>query len=99
MSKQIIILDDNNVRTVEIEGLLDISLSAELEKVLKETNEANDRKTILDLGKVSEVSPHGVRVLLNASLNQDETGMLALKNPNKNVTKLMKTVGLDHLVI
>lgn len=95
--------NDQNVRTIVIEGSLDSALSAELENILSPENTAKqtpkDQKILVDLSNVPEVTPDGVRVLLNASFKQSDTTNLGLKNPNQQVAELMKTVGLDHLII
>ena len=90
---------DQDIRTIEIKGSLSAALSADLEAILSPDNAVKDQKTHIDFSNVSEVTPDAVRVLLNASFNQDETNTLSLKNPNQQVKELMKTVGLDHLII
>ena len=91
--------NDQNVRTIVIEGSLNSAMSAELEDILSPESTATDKRILVDLSNVPEVTPDGVRVLLNASFKQSDTTKLGLKKPNQQVAELLKTVGLDHLII
>ncbi len=99
MSNSIGVSTDENVRTIIIEGSLDSVLSAELEKILSPENTPKGQGILVDFSNVSEVTPDGVRVLLNATFKQSDTTTLSLKNPNPQVIELLKTVGLGHLII
>ena len=99
MDNSIHVSTDQDIRTIEIQGSLNGALAADLEAILSPENVVKVQKTHIDFSNVSEVTPDAVRVLLNASYHQDETTTLSLKNPKKKVKELMKTVGLDHLII
>lgn len=99
MDNSINVSTDQDIRTIEIHGSLSAALSADLEAILSPENVVKGQKTHIDFSHVSEVTPDAVRVLLNASLNQDETTTLSLKNSKQQIKELMKTVGLDHLFI
>lgn len=97
MSSSIKVLDEDAVSVIALDGSLDESLSSQLESVLSQLDVADDQKIMIDFEKVAEVTPDGVRVLLNAFINQNSMG-LGLKNPNNEVKQLLSTVGLASLI-
>ncbi len=97
MNDFIHVKDDKTTRVMELKGILDESLSRQLEALLSQTDLSENQKIVIDLKNVTVMQPEGVRVLINASLNQNEAG-LGLKNPNAGVKQLLITVGLDGLI-
>ncbi len=95
MNKSIHILENKESTRIAPEGRLDESLSPQLEQALARVDES--KKMIIDLKKVSSVTPAGVRVLLNASFQQ-KSGGFSLENPSNEVQQLLVTVGLESLV-
>lgn len=97
MKNTIKISDEGELRLIELDGLLDSGLSTKLESVLLPQDLVGIKKVSINLRAVPEVTPDGVRVLLNASFNQNSVE-LQLQNPNEKVRQLMKTVGLEPLI-
>ncbi len=97
MSSSIKVIDEEATSVIALEGNLDESLSPQLERALSKLDVSDDQKIIIDFEKVAEVTPDGVRVLINAFVNQNSAG-LGLKNPNNEVKQLLSTVGLASLI-
>ena len=96
MSDSVHILEDQGVLTINLVGSLNESQSLTLEDVF--ANKMDDKnKAVIDFEKVSDISPEGVRVLLNAFIKWGEES-LVFKNPNSDVKQILHTVGLMNLV-
>ena len=96
MSDSVHTLEDQNVLTIKLVGSLNETQSLTLEDVFANKMDGK-HKAVIDFEKVSDISPEGVRVLLNAFIKWGETG-LVFKNPNNDVKQFLHTVGLANLV-
>lgn len=99
MVKEILSLAEEGVMRVMPEGKLVGDVAKNLEAYLASEEARRYEAITVDLQRVSIMSADGVRVLLNAHIDSQVTGIkLQLSNPNQAVNELLQTVGLAELI-
>ncbi len=82
-----------------LEGRLDTSSSALLEKKLSGLLEANKTHILLDFAKIDYLSSAGIRVLLSVTKKLSiNDGVLALCSLQEDVLKIIKLAGFERIL-
>ena len=90
---------DGGIRVIKLSGKLDLNGTYSVEVDFVRHCTGDNLRVIVDLSKVTYISSIGIPMLINsAKLVINRGGKMALSNPQKAVTDVLKITGI-HLII
>ena len=88
---------EKGVCKLALEGRLDTTTSADLEKVIEETKEGLVDLTF-DLEKLEYISSAGLRVLLAAQKIMNKQGTMKVTNANETIMEIFDVTGFSDIL-
>jgi anti-sigma B factor antagonist len=82
--------------TVELVGELDMSCVEEAKDALRQAQETDAARIVIDLDGLRFIDSHGLALLVEASRRSDGTGRLYFTRGSGHVAEMLRLTGLDQ---
>ena len=90
---------DKDIIYISLEGRIDASNAAEVEKEINAVRKANEgMHTVLDADTLEYISSAGLRVLLGAQKKMKQKGLMKVINVCENVMEVLEMTGFADIL-